>query len=324
MHTACRWDCAHTWLSLRGLPRAGAAADASARRRVRADNGGNAAAGGIDLLSPVWQILDLTRRGRDDWKAALSYWRALPLRTSAMSRFPALPAALTGAVVALILGCSTAPAPAPGDGLATTSATPPRDAPLVVTTAPTAPSASASASAEPTPGESSTRTRSARLSIPAIGLDDLRVVPYEGTTDDWPGTRIQDRGVAASPYGSRGGVGPGEVGNYLVTAHRLSAGGPLRELPALDEGDSVVVTSGGTVYEYEITETRQTSFRSERSLAEQRAAVPGFPGRQPTEAMITISTCATPEDNAAGNYWRDDRKNPEHRIDKIGVLTSAE
>ena len=162
-----------------------------------------------------------------------------------------------------------------------------------------------------------------RLAIPAIGLDDLRVVPYEGTTDDWPGTRIQDRGVAASPYGSRGGVGPGEVGNYLVTAHRLSAGGPLRELPALDEGDSVVVTSGGTVYEYEITETRQTSFRSERSLAEQRAAVPGFPGRQPTEAMITISTCATPEDNAAGNYWRDDRKNPEHRIDKIGVLTSV-
>ncbi|MGP3978013.1 DUF899 family protein [Streptomyces sp. 8N114] len=28
---------------------------------------------GIDLLSPVWHILDLTRRGRDNWDAALSY-----------------------------------------------------------------------------------------------------------------------------------------------------------------------------------------------------------------------------------------------------------
>lgn len=28
---------------------------------------------GIDLYSPVWHILDLTRQGRDDWSAALSY-----------------------------------------------------------------------------------------------------------------------------------------------------------------------------------------------------------------------------------------------------------
>ena len=28
---------------------------------------------GIDLLSPVWHLLDLTRRGRGDWSAALSY-----------------------------------------------------------------------------------------------------------------------------------------------------------------------------------------------------------------------------------------------------------
>ncbi|MGI5472383.1 DUF899 family protein [Streptomyces sp. CA-132043] len=28
---------------------------------------------GIDLLAPVWHLLDLTRRGRGDWRAALSY-----------------------------------------------------------------------------------------------------------------------------------------------------------------------------------------------------------------------------------------------------------
>jgi sortase A len=166
-------------------------------------------------------------------------------------------------------------------------------------------------------------TRQARLSIPAIGLDDLRVVRYEGTTDDVAGTRIQDRGDAASPYGPDGGVGPGEVGNHLITAHRLSAGGPLRDLPSLRVGDKVLVTSGGTVHEYRITETRSTSFRSERSLAEQRAEVPGHPGREATRAMITLSTCATPEDDAAGNFWRDGNGNPEHRIDKIGVLVSS-
>ncbi|WP_406333078.1 class E sortase [Streptomyces zaomyceticus] len=163
----------------------------------------------------------------------------------------------------------------------------------------------------------------AEMSIPSIGVEDLDVVPYEGTTDDRAGTRIQDRGVAASPYGERGGVGPGEIGNYLVTAHRLSAGGPLRELPSVEAGDQVRVTAEGTVYTYEIVETRTTSFRSARSLAEQRAAVPGEPGEKPTRAMITLSTCATPEDNAAGNFWRDAQHNPEHRIDKIGVLTST-
>src|SRR5215203_3283835 len=57
------------------------------------------------------------------------------------------------------------------------------------------------------------RPRLARLSIPALGLEDLRVVPYRGRTDDAPGTRIQDGGVAASPYGPHGGVGPGGLGN---------------------------------------------------------------------------------------------------------------
>ncbi|NHC44152.1 class E sortase [Motilibacter aurantiacus] len=177
----------------------------------------------------------------------------------------------------------------------------------------------------PAPSASPARTRvvTASMSIPALGLRGLKVVPYTGTTDDAPGTRIQNRGVAASPRGTAGGVGPGEIGNYLVTGHRLSAGGVFRELPALEEGDTVTVTSDGVAYTYVITGTRETSFRSRTSLARQRAAVPGFPGRKPTKAMITISTCATPEDHAEGNYWSDQFDNPEHRIDKIGVLRSS-
>jgi sortase A len=85
-----------------------------------------------------------------------------------------------------------------------------------------------------------------------------------------------------------------------------------------------VVEAQGVDYVYEVRRTRQTSFRSDRSLAEQRAAVPGRPGVEPTRAYITLSTCATPEDHAAGNYWSDELHNPEHRIDKIGVLVARE
>ncbi|MGW7054255.1 sortase domain-containing protein [Streptomyces sp. NPDC054887] len=223
--------------------------------------------------------------------------------------------AATGALVAALVGCA-------GAGTGRADARPPAAASVLTDASPPA-RAPATASAEPAAAESPARQQAAVMAIPSIGVTDLRVVPYEGTTDDWAGTKIQDRGVAASPYGDGGGVGPGEVGNYLVTAHRLSAGGPLRDLPSVDEGDSVFVTAGGKEYEYEITDTRKTSFRSERSLAEQRAAVPGSPGKKPTEAMITVSTCATPEDDAAGNFWRDAKGNPEHRIDKIGVLVSS-
>jgi sortase A len=164
------------------------------------------------------------------------------------------------------------------------------------------------------------RPRRALLDIPALGLRDVAVVPYRGRTDDGPGTRIQDAGVAASPHGPQGGVGPGGLGNYQVTAHRTSSRAPFASLPALRSGDRVSVQVGDARYVYEIRRTRQTSFRSARSLAEQRAAVPGRPGVPPTKAFITLSTCATPEDHAAGNYWSDEFHNPEHRIDKIGVL----
>ena len=167
------------------------------------------------------------------------------------------------------------------------------------------------------------RPREARLSVPALGVYGLRVVPYAGTPDDGPGTAIQDRGSAAAPHGSGGLGGPGGIGNYLVTGHRSSSTAPFRSLPSLRVGARVVVVTDSHRLVYEVVGTRRTSFRSERSLREQSAAVPGRPGRVPTRAMITLSTCATFEDPAAGNYWSDEFHNPEHRIEKIGVLRSV-
>ena len=160
------------------------------------------------------------------------------------------------------------------------------------------------------------------LSIPALDLRDVRVVPYGGTPDDRPGTAIQDAGDLAAPHGAGGLVGPGGLGNFLVTGHRTSSTRPFAALPTLRPGARVVVETRTHRLVYEITRTRWTSFRRPSSLLAQSAAVPGHPGRAPTRAMITLSTCATPEDHAAGNYWADKFHNPEHRIDKIGVLRS--
>jgi sortase A len=161
------------------------------------------------------------------------------------------------------------------------------------------------------------------MSIPAIGVRGLRVVAYQGTADDRPGTKIQNRGVAASPRGPAGGVGPGEIGNFIITGHRVSHGRPLERVTELRNGDHILITVGGTVYDYVVSRTMTISFRKPAEKAQQNAAVPGSPGVEPTRAMITISTCATLEDHAAGNYWHDELGNPEHRINKIGTMVAT-
>ena len=191
---------------------------------------------------------------------------------------------------------------------------------------PPSPAATASPSeAAPTPEPVATdgRPREARLSIPALRLSGLRVVPYAGTPDDGPGTAIQNDGFAASPHSTGGLVGPGGIGNYLVTGHRSSSTAPFRYLPSVRIGARIVVETPTHRLVYEVVRTQRTSFRSPASLRAQSAAVPGRPDREPTRAMITLSTCATFEDHAAGNYWADEFHNPEHRIEKIGVLRSV-
>lgn len=167
------------------------------------------------------------------------------------------------------------------------------------------------------------KPRDSRLTIPALRIEDLPVKPYQGSPDDARGTRIQNRGIAASPYGPDGGVGPGGIGNQIITAHRLSSTRAFLKLPKLRVGAKVQLVASGQRYTYRIVATRTVSFRSTKSLAAQAAAVPGRPGVRATQAMITLSTCRTAEDHAEGNYWSDEFGNPEHRIDKIGKLVAV-
>ena len=237
-------------------------------------------------------------------------------------------AAATVAAIALVTGCSSEADTATTSGTRSSAATgvtgTPAPTPSGSVTPEPRPSSQAPSTPEPEPPlATSGRPREARLSIPALGLSDLRVVPYVGTPDDGPGTAIQDDGFAASPHGTGGLVGPGGIGNYLITGHRSSSTAPLRYLPSVRVGARIVVETTSHRLVYEVVRTQRTSFRSPASLRAQRAAVPGRPGLEPTRAMITLSTCATFEDHAAGNFWSDEFHNPEHRIEKIGVLRSV-
>jgi sortase A len=194
--------------------------------------------------------------------------------------------------------------------------------PATTSPAPPTPSAESSSTA-PETAAPVVRAKRFRLDLPSIGLRGIRVVAYRGSPDDAPGTRIQNRGPTASPRGPGGGVVPGEVGNLIITGHRTSHSAPFRNLPSVQDGDRVLVRAGGWVFDYRVTRTMRISFRSEASKARQTAPVPGHPGRVATRPMITLSTCATPEDHAAGNFWSDEFGNPEHRIDKVGVLVDV-
>lgn len=212
------------------------------------------------------------------------------------------------AVVVVGAGCASdqqaAPAPSPPSS-ASSSPSPS-----------TPPPTSSASPASPEPPRSF-------LTIPRLGLRDYPVIRYRGSPDDAEGTRLQNDGSLATPRGLRGGTAPGEIGNYIVTGHRLSSTEPFRYLPSLPNGSRVWIRVGDVEHVYEVRRTRWTSFRSVKSLAAQRAPVPGRPGVEATRSMITLSTCATIEDHAVGNYWSDEFDNPEHRIDRIGVLVAS-
>ena len=141
--------------------------------------------------------------------------------------------------------------------------------------------------AAPAPTVPSTdgRPREALLSIPALGLSGLRVVPYAGTPDDGPGTAIQDRGSAAARTAAVAWSAPAVIGNYLVTGHRSSSTAPFRYLPSLRVGARVVVVTDTHRLVYEVVRTQRTSFRSERVAARAvgRRTRPPRPGTDPRD-----------------------------------------
>lgn len=172
--------------------------------------------------------------------------------------------------------------------------------------------------------------QSCRVTVTVPDIDVRRSLTYyAGSPDDGPGTRIQNRGRLASPQGPKGGVTAGDIGNLFIAGHRNTGGGPLLRIRELGRGDVVRVRERcddgtDTTYAYTLTsKPRYIDFFTRRGRALQIAPVPFDPGRPAVQPMLTLSTCATQEDNRRGDRRRDRHGNPPGRWVVAGVLTET-
>ncbi|SNT61743.1 sortase A [Streptosporangium subroseum] len=124
----------------------------------------------------------------------------------------------------------------------------------------------------------------AMLRIPRFGAD-YRYAVVEGIDRD----RLR-----MGPGHYPGTAMPGEVGNFVLSGHRTTYAAPFNRIDELRRGDDIVVEAREARYTYRVTRTRIV----EPTEVDVIAPVPDQPGREPSKALITLSTCH-PEYSAA-------------------------
>lgn len=140
------------------------------------------------------------------------------------------------------------------------------------------------------------------LRVPRFGED--YVVPILLGFDD----ATFAKGVGMYPDGAK----PGEVGNLVLAAHRVTHGEPFRKFPDLKPGDQVVVETRTDIFTYELRTdggSTRVDFRTTWPL--QPVPDPQAEGQEPTEHLVTLLTCSE-------LFHTDDRSVA------IGELVSAE
>jgi len=80
---------------------------------------------------------------------------------------------------------------------------------------------------------------------------------------------------------------PGEIGNFATAGHRATHGEPLRDIDQIQKGDLVIVETESDWFTYELDTTKIVT-PSDVWVID---PVPGKPDAQPTEALITLTTC---------------------------------
>jgi len=97
--------------------------------------------------------------------------------------------------------------------------------------------------------------------------------------------------LALAPGHVPGTALPGQVGNFAVAAHRVTAGNPFWNLPSLSTGSMIDVETITGTYEYEVT--GKPTWVSADDL-DALAGVPFHPGERAHQRLITLITCDPP------------------------------
>lgn len=114
--------------------------------------------------------------------------------------------------------------------------------------------------------------------IPRLGADYQRPIA-EGT-----GTDVLDT-LGLGHY--EGTAEPGGIGNFSLAGHRQTSGAVLDRIDELQNGDKIYVQTADGYYIY-------TVYNSHIVLPHQVeviAPVPNEPGREPTERILTLTSC---------------------------------
>jgi sortase A len=97
--------------------------------------------------------------------------------------------------------------------------------------------------------------------------------------------------LAVAPGHVAGTALPGQVGNFAVAGHRVTAGNPFWSLPALRPGDRIYVETVAATYEYRVTGRPDQVGPYDTAVL---APDPGHPGETPEQRLITLITCNPP------------------------------
>jgi sortase A len=93
--------------------------------------------------------------------------------------------------------------------------------------------------------------------------------------------------LALGPGHVRGTGLPGQLGNFVVAAHDVTAGNPFLRLRTLRYPDKVYVYTRSRVYEYAVRSERITRYTN----VGVEYPVPGHRGVAPHRSMLTLITC---------------------------------
>ncbi|TSD55815.1 class E sortase [Aeromicrobium piscarium] len=97
------------------------------------------------------------------------------------------------------------------------------------------------------------------------------------------------KGIGMYPEGAK----PGEVGNLVLAAHRVTHGEPFRHFFDLKAGDDIIVETRTEIFTYRLRDNgdaTRVDFRTTWPL--QPVPSPDAAGVEPTEKLVTLLTCS--------------------------------
>jgi sortase A len=116
------------------------------------------------------------------------------------------------------------------------------------------------------------------IRIPAFG-PDWRFAVIEGT--ELPQLNVSPGHVPGTQL-------PGQLGNFAIAGHRVTAGNPFWSLPSLHDGDLVYIDTEYNTYTYRVIGKPVLTSPYDLGVLD---PVPGHLGARPAERLITLITC---------------------------------